>query len=208
MLRISKDPQVQMKEIIDAAETLFYANGYHETAVSNIVKKIGVAKKTFYHYFTSKEAVLDASVNRQAARIQSKIEELAYSDMTPTRKIELIVYTTVDNLHNGDSLMLEFLYNDQHLHVVDKYVHYVSERLSPSLLKVIEEGNQSGCFKVAYPLQGVDFINAIVAILYHSLYQKLSEERLALRFKIASGLLEQILGLKEGTLHLKAEPGD
>lgn len=202
MPRVSRDRQVRMEEIVDAAETLFYAKGYHETTVSDIAQKIGVAQRTFYYYFTSKEAVLDASVDRHVARIQSKMEEIAHSDINPPRKIELIVYTTFNNLRNGDGWMFDFLYNDQYLHLVDKYVHYAGERFSPSLMKVIEEGNRSGCFRVAYPCRGIEFINAIVDTLYLSLYQKLSQEQLALRLKIASGLLEKILGLREGTLHL------
>ena len=47
MVRITKDPQVRMTEILDAAEELFYVRGYHETAVSDIVKSIGVAQGTF-----------------------------------------------------------------------------------------------------------------------------------------------------------------
>jgi Transcriptional regulator len=191
-----------MDEILDAAETLFTAKGYHETAVSDIVKKVGVSQGTFYYYFVSKEAALDAIVNRRVARIQSKIEEIVGSKEESARKIELIVYTTFNNLRSGDGWMLDFLYNEQYLHIVDRYVRHTSERLSPSLLKVIEEGNRSGCFTVAYPAEVMEFITAILKSLFHTLYQRLSAERLALRFKIASGLFEKILGLKEGALHL------
>ena len=64
MARITKDPVVRRNEIIDAAEKLFYSVGYDETSVSDIVKAIGVAQGTFYNYFTSKDAVLEALVQR------------------------------------------------------------------------------------------------------------------------------------------------
>ena len=51
MARITKDPMVRMTEILDAAEELFYARGYHEPAISDIVKSTGVAQGTFYYYF-------------------------------------------------------------------------------------------------------------------------------------------------------------
>ena len=43
-----KDPETRRSELINAAEELFLANGYEETAVSDIVRKIGVAQGTFY----------------------------------------------------------------------------------------------------------------------------------------------------------------
>jgi AcrR family transcriptional regulator len=42
-----KDPETRRGELIDAAEELFLASGYEDTAVSDIVRKIGVAQGTF-----------------------------------------------------------------------------------------------------------------------------------------------------------------
>jgi AcrR family transcriptional regulator len=59
-MRVTKDPEIRRKELMDVAEELFLENGYEETAVSDIVKKAGVAQGTFYYYFKSKETKLDA----------------------------------------------------------------------------------------------------------------------------------------------------
>ncbi len=40
--------------IMDAAEELFYKNGYHKTTVNNITQRAGIAAGTFYLYFPSK----------------------------------------------------------------------------------------------------------------------------------------------------------
>ena len=50
MARPQQDPQIRINEILDAAETLFYDHGYHQTMISDIVKKIGAAQGTFYYY--------------------------------------------------------------------------------------------------------------------------------------------------------------
>lgn len=43
------------RRILDAARTLFYANGYRATGVNEIIETAGVAKATFFAHFPSKE---------------------------------------------------------------------------------------------------------------------------------------------------------
>lgn len=47
------------REILKAAVEVFAERGFHRTRVSDIAKKAGVAYGLIYHYFDSKEAVLD-----------------------------------------------------------------------------------------------------------------------------------------------------
>ena len=93
MARITKDPVVRSNEIIDAAEHLFYSVGYDETSVSDIVKAVGVAQGTFYNYFASKEAVLEALVQRHVYKIYAKLPEIENSEMTAIQKYEKMFYT-------------------------------------------------------------------------------------------------------------------
>jgi AcrR family transcriptional regulator len=46
--------------ILDAAVRVFAREGYHDARVGDISKEAGVAYGLVYHYFTSKEAVLEA----------------------------------------------------------------------------------------------------------------------------------------------------
>ncbi|MGB2578599.1 AcrR family transcriptional regulator [Elusimicrobium simillimum] len=51
-------------EILDIAENLFTTKGYEKTTVENIINTAVIAKGTFYHYFKSKEELLDAIIMR------------------------------------------------------------------------------------------------------------------------------------------------
>ena len=66
MVRISKDYDVRKQEFLDAAQKLFYEQGYDQTSVNTIIDAVGVSKGTFYHYFKSKEDLLDALAERVA----------------------------------------------------------------------------------------------------------------------------------------------
>ncbi len=52
------------QEILEAARALFVRCGYGNVSVSAILQTAGLSKGTFYHYFTSKEQLLDAVIAR------------------------------------------------------------------------------------------------------------------------------------------------
>jgi AcrR family transcriptional regulator len=64
IMRVTKDPEIRRKELMDAAEKLFLEHGYEETAVSDIVKKTGVAQGTFYYYFKNGKYSQSREFNR------------------------------------------------------------------------------------------------------------------------------------------------
>jgi AcrR family transcriptional regulator len=51
------DRDARRQSLIDAARSLFAAGGYHATTVDDITRAAGVAKGTFYLYFTEKREI-------------------------------------------------------------------------------------------------------------------------------------------------------
>jgi AcrR family transcriptional regulator len=202
--RISKAPEVRKTEIMDAADALFHEKGYHETAVSDIVKANSIAQGTFYYHFKSKEAVLEALIHRQLSQMVKTVREISDSkELTPPRKMELVVGAVIDNLRRNGGFMFDFLYTDKYLHIVDKCARFADKMLSPMVLEIIEEGNSKGIFKVLHPSEILIFVSSILECLDHSLYQKRSPEQLAIRFEIASMFMNKALGLPDGTIKLE-----
>jgi AcrR family transcriptional regulator len=60
----TKAPEVRRDELMNAAERLFLERGVAATSVDHIVSATGIAKGTFYLYFTSKESLLAAVQER------------------------------------------------------------------------------------------------------------------------------------------------
>lgn len=56
--RVTKEPDVRRQELLDAAIEIFSEKGIARTTVADITRLAGVAKGTFYLYFTSKEQLL------------------------------------------------------------------------------------------------------------------------------------------------------
>ncbi len=87
---------------------LFLKKGYVQTTVNEIVKSINVAQGTFYHYFKSKDDILDTIIETYIKAILNEIELIVNDrSLTALQKLEHISYAELPvnqrfnmNLHN------------------------------------------------------------------------------------------------------------
>lgn len=59
--------QQTREQIIDAAFELFANEGYSKTSISAVAKKAGISKGLIYHYFNSKQSILEAIFDQLVA---------------------------------------------------------------------------------------------------------------------------------------------
>lgn len=203
MARITKDPMVRMTEILDAAEELFYAKGYHETQISDIVKSISVAQGTFYYYFKSKDEILEALINRRVSEFSRDLEMLVGSaTLNPLQKLEEIIQTMLTAIHFKNGLLFDFLYDDRTLHLMDKLAQQGMKVLAPFWQKIIEEGVQQKIFQIDYPILAVSFVNNVLSALFQAIYERLPAEMIQAHVSMTAVLIDRILGLPEGSVHI------
>ena len=73
------------QEILTVAERLFCLKGYRETSVQDILDVLKASKGGFYHYFESKEAVLETLCTERAQKAKAQAESGdAWHDATQT----------------------------------------------------------------------------------------------------------------------------
>ena len=82
-MRIVKEYEERRKEILETAERLFLTKGYTKTTVNDILKEIGIAKGTFYHYFKSKEEVMDEIIMRIIKEDVTKAKRIVPIPISP-----------------------------------------------------------------------------------------------------------------------------
>jgi AcrR family transcriptional regulator len=58
------------RRVLDAASSLFYAEGVHAVGIDRVIAEAGVAKATFYHHFPSKDALVCAYLEGEDARVR------------------------------------------------------------------------------------------------------------------------------------------
>lgn len=65
---MNKKPSSTREKILNSAEQLIYQNGIHATGMDLLVKTSGVARKSIYRHFASKEDVAAAALNERDER--------------------------------------------------------------------------------------------------------------------------------------------
>ena len=54
--------------VLETAERLFYTEGFHATGIDRLASEAGVVRMTLYNHFASKEALIEAVLERRYAR--------------------------------------------------------------------------------------------------------------------------------------------
>ena len=58
-------PSSRRDHLVETAQRLFYAGGYHATGIDKVLAEAGVAKMTLYKYFKSKDELILAALRRR-----------------------------------------------------------------------------------------------------------------------------------------------
>jgi TetR/AcrR family transcriptional regulator, fatty acid metabolism regulator protein len=91
------------RQILDAAVRVFSRRGFHACRVSDIADEAGVAYGLVYHYFSSKDEVLDTVFLERWNVLLDVIREADAGDGTARSKLERIAAFIVDSyVHDPD----------------------------------------------------------------------------------------------------------
>lgn len=198
-MKISKEYNERKNEILDAAGRLFGAKGYNKCTVNDILAAVGIAKGTFYYYFKSKEEVLDAIIDRVTEIVVVRAEEAASNpELSPVMKLlNTILSMRVESEVDND--LMEELHKPENALMHQKSLSSMVTRVTPVLVKVVEEGISQGIFKSDFPVQYMQiFLTSSITLLDGGIFQvKPEEQQMTLRALIA--LLEKMLGAKDQT---------
>jgi AcrR family transcriptional regulator len=91
--------------ILDAAVRVFARQGFHTCRVSDIADEAGVAYGLVYHYFSSKEQILDTLFLERWDVMLQAISEADGSDLGPEEKLLTIAGFIIDSYRHDPELM-------------------------------------------------------------------------------------------------------
>jgi TetR/AcrR family fatty acid metabolism transcriptional regulator len=91
--------------ILDAAVRVFARQGFHTCRVSDIADEAGVAYGLVYHYFSSKEGILDTLFLERWDVMLAAIDEADRSSQPPREKLRSIASFIVESYRHDPDLM-------------------------------------------------------------------------------------------------------
>lgn len=83
--------------IVDAADRLFYEQGYEHTSFSQIAEVVGISRGNFYYHFKTKDEILDAVINYRLARTNAMLGSWEVEGETPSERIRSFINILVTN---------------------------------------------------------------------------------------------------------------
>ena len=93
------------QQILDAAVRVFARQGFHACRVSDIADAAGVAYGLVYHYFGSKDEVLDTLFLERWDVMLAAIAEVDARELEPREKLYAIASFIVDSYRHDPDLM-------------------------------------------------------------------------------------------------------
>jgi TetR/AcrR family transcriptional regulator, fatty acid metabolism regulator protein len=135
------------RQILDAAVRAFAKRGYHACRVSDIAEEAGVAYGLVYHYFDSKEAVLEAIFRDTWGMMLAAIQAVEDSEPSPREQLRktaaIVLRTWRDQPDLVRVLVREVTRSGEQLQrEVDEIAHAFE-----TLERIIARGQEQGVFR-------------------------------------------------------------
>ena len=185
------------EQILDTCFSLFLEKGYDNTSISDILSKLDIARGTLYYHFPSKEAIMDAMIERSATKIVEEAKTVvSQTELSVPEKIFALFSGTSMKLMKGGDLMIDYLNQPQNALFHEKSNRACIQKISPLLGDIIKEGVEKDIFDNSFPYETAEIILVMIMVFLDGHYEDRSLEQ---RTESLLYNMERILGATEGS---------
>jgi TetR/AcrR family transcriptional regulator, fatty acid metabolism regulator protein len=134
------------RRILDAAVRVFARRGYHGSRVGDIATEAGVAHGLLYHYFASKDEVLETVFRDNFGALLERFRAVEGSDEPAAEKLEGIAKILLRTWRNDPDLVTVMVREVARSPQLQSQVDEVREAFA-IVQRVIEQGQTEGSFR-------------------------------------------------------------
>ncbi|WP_367387201.1 TetR/AcrR family transcriptional regulator [Bacillus vallismortis] len=120
------------KRLLKAAANDFASRGFHETKVSDIVKRAGLTQPSFYLYFQSKEAIFEELITDFHSRVKKLTESLLLENGLNTKDVSKRVLPAVETV-------FQCLAEDKDVTKIGFFLNPEAKQMKKDLAMVLKE---------------------------------------------------------------------
>ncbi len=134
--------------ILDAAVRVFARRGFHICRVSDIADEAGVAYGLVYHYFSSKEEILDTMFLQRWAVMLEAIADADASSLVPRDKLRAVASFIVDSYRHDPELMKVIIVEVTRAANTFGRTHMAKiKEAYAGIAAIVADGQRSGAFR-------------------------------------------------------------
>ncbi len=168
MARIVKEQEYAVKRnaILDVAQRLVYTKGYEQMTIQDMLDDLQISKGAFYHYFDSKQAVLEALVERMGEEVVQLLLPIVHDPVLGALEKLRRFFPTLAQWKTARKdfilALMHILYADENALFRQKARALAVKRVTPLMTTVIRQGIQEGVLTTSYPDQVGEVILSLV----------------------------------------------
>jgi AcrR family transcriptional regulator len=215
-----EDHAAKRSEILDAAQRMIYTKGYEQMSIQDILNELRISKGAFYHYFDSKQALLEGIVERTVQQIEQVLLPLVHDPKLPAlKKFQIIMDTGAQWKAARMDFMFAILYawyNDENALARQKITASMTTHVRPWLAEVFRQGNEQGVMSTPFPEQAAQVVltlmvgmgDAVAQLLMRVTPASTPQQRKDILREMAgvtaayNSAIERFLGMHAGALKL------
>jgi len=216
MPRIVKHPELRRAELLDCAQALFLVRGYDNASLNDVIAEAGVSKGALYHYFPSKQALLEALADRFAraalAQVRDVLDDPGVDALTRLNAfMARSRQNKIETAAEGWALF-EVLFRPENLVLFHRINTAAVALFTPLLTRIIANGVKDGTFKTFDPEGVADMLLQLGAATHGIVARAIAGDSeaewnaairaLERRIKLYEIALDRILGLPDGSIRL------
>jgi AcrR family transcriptional regulator len=220
MARILKADEYNAKrnEILDFAQHLIYTQGYEQLTIQDLLEGLDISKGALYHYFASKEALMEALVDRMGREAVQHLSLIVQdANLTAIQKFRRIFETSARGKTSQRELISSFMrlwYSEENAFFRQKMSDESRKHMAGLYEPVIRQGIAEGTFTARYPKQvaviiagiSLSLSDRIIELLLSPQLDQAAIQELEDTLEAYVDTIERILGAPASSLHAFA-PG-
>jgi AcrR family transcriptional regulator len=203
---------------LDVAQRLVQAKGYEEMSVQDVLDELDASKGAFYHYFDSKQALLEAVVERSVDGAMAALAPvLGDPELPALRKLERVFAGIATWKAERKELVLaimEVWNSDGNAIVREKLRRMTVSHMVPLLSAVVRQGIDEGVFTADSPDEtAMVFVSLMQGFQELAIDHFIARQAGTITFEVVqrsvavfTQAFERILGIPNGSLTLTDEP--
>jgi AcrR family transcriptional regulator len=166
MVRIIKEPAVRRNEILDAAQRLLYLKGYEQMTIQDILDDTHLSRGAFYHYFDSKQALLEGLIERTGEQGMQLIHPvLTDPRLNALQKLQTYFSSAMRWKTTQKASLIPILrvwYSDDNALLRQKELAAGKKSMTPLLTDVLRQGNTEGLLATPVPEQMAEVLVSLI----------------------------------------------
>ena len=205
---------VRKEAFVEAAERLMQTRGYERTSIQDILDELGASRGAFYHYFGSKQALLEAVIDRMVEAGLASVEPIVEDPSLPAAAKLVRVFSGIGQWKTDRrdliQAFLDVWLSDDHAVVREKFRRRLVAQFVPTLSKIVRQGIEEGTFQVESPddtalvlmffIQGMQ--DEALDMYVASQANAIAFDEVVTRFNSFASAFERVLGVEAGAISL------